>query len=534
MTASSEFVCERVHQAGNAAVGPRVAEVRRDVEDAETLRQVVRGVDRRTVLYGAIAMAMALLVYVNALHNPFVYDDFHTVITNTSIGSLSNLRAIVLHDITRPLVNFSYAVDRATWGPAPFGFHVTNVLLHAVNVGLFIVFMRKAGLRRGAAFAASALFAVHPMMTEAVGYVSGRSEVLSTTFLLTAMLCADTWMRNARMAPLLGMIAAWVAALLSKETAAMFPFVVFAYDVLARPNEDGRRRRIAAVYVPLILATVVIGIARLLVLVRIEYPGQAVWQWRYLLIDADVFRQYVGMLLIPDGQALFHEVVALDSVWRMRALVDIAIVGAFVAVAWRLRRVHGFASFGLVWFVLLLVPSAVLIAFNQGEPMTEHRVYAASIGVLLTTAVAMHTIAERVDVNRSVLRIGALVAVSAIVASFAMETVQRNAVWRSPIALWRESVELAPRHPRPRLLLAESLQDAGRWDEAIEQCRIAVQLRPSDPAAHVAFGRSLAYRERWDEARKEFHTALDLDPQSVAARRTLEVLDNLERRFVRR
>jgi hypothetical protein len=534
MTASSEFVCERVHHAGDAAVGPGVTEVRRDVQDAERLRQVVCGVDRRTVLYGAIAMAMALLVYVNALHNPFVYDDFHTVITNTSIGSLSNLRAIVLHDITRPLVNFSYAVDRTTWGSTPFGFHVTNVLLHALNVGLLIVFMRKAAVRRGAAFAAGALFAVHPMMTEAVGYVSGRSEVLSTTFFLTAMLCADTWIRGAGVAPLVAMIVAWVAALLSKETAAMFPFVVFAYDVLARPTETGRSRRIAAVYVPLILATVVMGLVRLFVLVRIEYPGQAVWHWQYLLIDADVFRQYVGMLLIPSGQALFHEVVALDSIWRMRALADLAIVGAFIAAAWRLRRIDGFASFGLVWFVLLLVPSSVLIAFNQGEPMTEHRVYAASIGVLFTAAVAMHAIAENVSVNRGVLHIGALVAVSAIVASFAMETLQRNAVWRSPIALWRESVELAPRHPRPRLLLAESLQDAGRWDEAVEQCRIAVELRPSDPAAHVAFGRSLAYLKRWDEARNEFHTALDQDPGNVVARRSLLALDNLEARFVRR
>jgi Flp pilus assembly protein TadD len=133
-----------------------------------------------------------------------------------------------------------------------------------------------------------------------------------------------------------------------------------------------------------------------------------------------------------------------------------------------------------------------------------------------------------------VLHIGALVAVSAIVASFAMETLQRNAVWRSPIALWRESVELAPRHPRPRLLLAESLQDAGRWDEAVEQCRIAVELRPSDPAAHVAFGRSLAYLKRWDEARNEFHTALDQDPGNVVARRSLLALDSLEARFVRR
>src|SRR5439155_20653439 len=149
VTAASEFVCERGHDAGNAAVGPRVTEIRRDMQDAERPRQVVRVVDRRTVLYGGIAMAMALLVYVNALHNPFVYDDYHTVITNASLERLTNLSAIVMHDVTRPLVNFSYAVDRVTWGPAPFGFHLTNVLLHSLAVGLFVALARRAGIARG-------------------------------------------------------------------------------------------------------------------------------------------------------------------------------------------------------------------------------------------------------------------------------------------------------------------------------------------------------------------------------------------------
>src|SRR5215510_7679833 len=97
-----------------------------------------------------VAAALGGLVYVNALHNPFVYDDYHTVIANTSILTLTNLRAIVMHDVTRPLVNFTYAVDRVAWGPAPFGFHLTSVLLHVLNVGLFVLFATRAGLSRGA------------------------------------------------------------------------------------------------------------------------------------------------------------------------------------------------------------------------------------------------------------------------------------------------------------------------------------------------------------------------------------------------
>src|SRR6185369_14967564 len=174
------------------------------------------------------------------------------------------------------------------------------------------------------------LLAVHPMMTEAVGYVSGRSEVLCATFFLLALLCADRWMRTGEQRRgrwLAGMLVAWVAALMTKETAAMFPFVLALYDWL-NPESDaaGRRRRVLTVYAPLIAFTVVAGVARLYVLARIEYPGQVSVHWRYLLVDADVFRRYLGMMAVPSGQALFHEVRAIESVLDTRALLALVVV----------------------------------------------------------------------------------------------------------------------------------------------------------------------------------------------------------------
>src|SRR5262252_2925115 len=188
--------------------------------------------DSRAIIAGGAAAAMAVLVYANALHNRFVYDDYHTVIENTSIRSATDLRAIFWHDVTRPIVNFSYAVDRAMWGPPPFGFHLTNVAFHALNVVLLFCLARRVRLDVAPSFAAAALLAVHPMMTEAVGYVSGRSEVLCATFFLLALLCADRWIRARGAGWLAGMLMCWVAALTTKETAAMFPFVLALYDWL--------------------------------------------------------------------------------------------------------------------------------------------------------------------------------------------------------------------------------------------------------------------------------------------------------------
>src|SRR5439155_1665222 len=120
----------------------------------------------------------------------------------------------------RPVVNVSYAIDRAIWGVAPFGFHLTNVALHALVVVLFYAFCRRAirderpadGQRaRWPAFAAASHYGVHPMMTEAAGYVSGRSEVLCAAGFLAALLAARRAIVSGRRAPAIAAILAAIA-----------------------------------------------------------------------------------------------------------------------------------------------------------------------------------------------------------------------------------------------------------------------------------------------------------------------------------
>jgi protein O-mannosyl-transferase len=509
----------------------------------------------RALMACAGAALLSGAVYLNALHNPFVYDDFHTVVENASILNLANLRAIVLGAVTRPIVNFSYAVDRQVWGSAPFGFHLTNVLLHVTNVVLlFQIAWRFEKDRQGSggaesstaacpavvAFAAAALFAVHPMMTEAVGYISGRSEVLCTTFLLLALMCGRQWLSGrsehrrytlGAMWPVLT-VGFWLAALASKETAAIFPLVFLVYDRfgVGRTVQE-RRRRFLTVHLPLIGTAILGGAVRLAVLARVEYPGQVSIHWNYVLLELDVVGRYAWMMINPSGQAIFHE-VGLVGLLDRQAWIDIAVVGSLAAIAWKVRRADWVAGFGLLWFLLALVPSSALIALDQGELMAEHRVYLASCGFFLTAGAAIGWLGAWLHARH--VRYGRLLAGSAfglVLLSLATETVLRNAVWSDPVALWRESVDLAPNHYRPRLLLGEALQDAGRRNEAIEQYKTAIRLRPGEPMGYVKVGQCLAEIGQWPQARQQFLQALAIDPRNAAAHHSLTVLKQMESRF---
>ena len=91
-----------------------------------------------SVLACSAAVLLAGLVYLNSLNNPFVYDDVPSIVNNQSLADPS-VRSVLLQNVSRPLVNVSYLVDYAIWGPRPFGYHLTSVLLHMVNVVLLFL-----------------------------------------------------------------------------------------------------------------------------------------------------------------------------------------------------------------------------------------------------------------------------------------------------------------------------------------------------------------------------------------------------------
>jgi hypothetical protein len=521
-------------------------------EAGHYVRSVFAG--NRALVACGVAALLGGVVYLNALQNPFVYDDYHTVVENASIARVTDIRAIVLGALTRPVVNFSYAMDRAIWGTRPFGFHVTNVLLHMLNVVLLFQLARRFGKDGLVAFAAAALLAVHPMMTEAVGYISGRSEVLCATLFMLALMCGRRWIectsedarhvgdgRSKGLRYTWGVLTVgrWCAALATKESAAMFPFVFLAYDWLgAEGTAAEKRRRLLTLHLPLVSAAVLAGVVRLLIFARVEYVGQTSIHWNYVLLELDVVRRYVWMMINPSGQALFHEVAAVGLL-DPRVWLAVVVLGPMVALSWKLRRFDWVASFGILWFFLLLVPSSALIALDQGEPMSEHRVYLASCGIFLTAGAAIGWVGAWLSRVRGPARTGPAkaghyvrgVALALVLISFGAQTMLRNAVWADPVGLWRESVDLAPTHYRPRLLLGEALQAAGRRDEAVEQYQAAIRLRPTEPMGYVKMGQSLAEIGQWAEARQQFLKAIDIDPQNRAARNSLVVLTEVESRI---
>jgi hypothetical protein len=346
-----------------------------------------------SVLACSAAVLLAGLVYLNSLNNPFVYDDVRSIVNNRSLAEPS-LRSVLLQNVSRPLVNVSYLIDHAIWGPRPFGYHVTSVLLHMLNVALLFLFVHGIAVDRWrdegpeqtrraplAAGVAATLYAVHPMMTEAVGYISGRSDLLSGTFKLLAFVAVRRWLNTDRWIWLAVTLLAFLLAVAAKETAVVLPLLFLYYIVLIRDDPPVVRRRHAIMLCVPVLAVAVLGAAaRLGLFVYVEYAGTVGWQWRYALSEIDVFTRYLALMIAPVGQTIFHGVPATTSFLEPRAIVALATSAMCLALIVLAARRRGIFAFGLVWFTLMLLPSAFLVLLNRAEPMAERRVYFASAG----------------------------------------------------------------------------------------------------------------------------------------------------------
>ncbi len=480
---------------------------------------------RSAVLAASVALA-AVAVYANSLANGFAFDDVAIIGDRSLVHGLGRLWEIVTapywpeaafnSGVYRPLTLLSFAVDWQVWGGSPFGFHLTNILVHAVVSGLVVLLLLRF-FPGWAAWAGGMIFAVHSVHTEAVANVVGRGELFVALFVLIGCLVYTRAVREGRLSlAATGLIAlCYALAGLSKEVGFVMPGLLLATDLpLLAGGAD--RRRFARLRLPLYV--VLTGVLALLFLVRWSVLGAALESIpdRAFTMDdsfptrvftmARVWPRYFELLIFPLHLSADYSpavILPADHV-TLAGVVGFLLVVAVVVVAVATFRRTPELALAVVWAGLALLPVSNLVLTAE-IVLAERTLYLPSVAVAVVAGLAL----ARAPVGR---RGWVAAALAAWVLLFSGVTVRRNPVWDSTGTVFED---LRRHHPESsRLLFALGLRhhERGEWEEAREWFRRSLQVWPWYAPYQAKYALVLLGEGELEEAAERARAAVELDP----------------------
>jgi len=460
------------------------------------------------VAAAAVVLYVVFQVYAPALSGPFVFDDqyqpYHTPGFPSALGAW--VKGV------RPLLMLSYWINSQI-AQTPAGFHITNVFIHLLNGILIFLLVRKfLGPESNdwmlPGFAA-AVFLLHPIQTECVAYIAGRSESLSVFFFLAAFAVflyrptpAISWKTTIAVLALFG------AAVMTKEHTVVLPALLLLTDYYWNPgfSLSGIRRN-WRLYIPVaaLAAGGLIFVWKVLassVTAGFHTPGFTWYQ--YFFTECRAFFVYLRLLVLPVGQDLDWDYAASHNILDHGAIFALAAVLLLTGLAIYFRRRYPLISYGFLVYLLLLAPTSSFVPIR--DPLAERRLYLPMIGILLVVTGAL----ARIHVDRR--KLAAAFGVVLLVLSVA--TYQRNELWGSDIALWEDTALKSPHKQRVIFQLGRLYYDNGRCSDALREYATAAQLQKPDYGLLVDWGLAYDCVDQPDEAIAKFRQAAALEPKA--------------------
>lgn len=486
-------------------------------------RSVGRGAGVKRWLPELLPVVGALLAYGAVCLGTFVYDDHHSVRENAALRTLANLPLFFVdvglfsdldNRMYRPVLLSTFALNHAIAGVEPWIYKLTNLVLHALSAWLLFGLARRLHCATVGAACGATLFAVHPLASEAVNMISGRSELLAIGAMLAGM--------HFHLSAMVGMKRAWIGTMIcaavacgSKESGVVLVPMLVVLEGLAARREGRRWQGAVRRVVPVVLIVLVYLLIRrsLLGVATLEAPR---WSGGYdprtgagrdlvtqLATMASVLPETLGQVVMPLGLSLDPNVVFTSRVASPSVVLGglLLLVLTWLGLRWPRARPACFAGTALAWGTAL---PWVLIPLNV--PLSEHRFYGPLAGLSLVVAGGWPL------AGRAVVPLRYATAVVALV--FAALAADRSLLYRDERALWEDTYAGSPESYRARYSLGVCAMQAGELMEAKRWMEAALAIYPEyrsaqknlielhlqlgvrgDPLVAVSIARELVDRE---------------------------------------
>ena len=470
---------------------------------------------KKTLPY-IILTILVCLAYGNTLQHSFHFDDISSILEKPWIRGLDKIPDFIFSYSQRPLVILSFNINYAISGFKEWSYHVFNITFHLLVV--FLVYRlgklivshisqktsSVVNISNQIPLLAAVIFAIHPLNTQAVTYISSRSSIMATMFYLMAIILFSKGLYKTKekeiktnYAFVMSAVIFFGIGFLCKLIIISLPAILFAYHYYFISDQNIKiwvKRQ----------WKLILGIGGLLVLVFLCKKIYGDGLLRASIVDVtawDYFRTQIGVIpfeyfrkmifpfnltIDPGFQVVQH--------WRFPiAIGGIIILGIFFIVWVKLSEVkkqskkYGLEAFGLIWILITLSPTSSFIPLL--DMAAEHRTYLPLVGFSIAMASILirlkNFIQKSMEVDKlnmwnykKMLRVP-VVLILLTLASFLIGTRERNKAWKDEVSLWADAKQKAPLLIRPYNNLGEAYDKLGNYDLAIIEFETALRLNPN-------------------------------------------------------
>lgn len=465
----------------------------------------------------------SFLVYWNTISFEFVYDDNVQVVNNEWIKGIEHIPEIFtstvwehiegqpLTNTYRPVMHMVYMAGYHLFGLSPWGYHLVNIILHAINSALVFIVASvlfgkgahgesedKYGLV--APFLVALLFALHPINTEVVSWVAAVPELTVTIFFLSSfyLYVRATSSEKVRTSKLVLSIFIFFLAMLSKETGVALLLVILAYDFCIKRTLLNRW----FLYIPYLAAFTLYMVIRTLVLGGfINVENVTLSTYETIINVFPLGARYAGHLLLPVGLKAIYPLKPVSSVLEPMTLIGLAVFFA-IGILFFLARRNRLIFFALLWIIIPLLPVMYIPAVSVGG-FADRYLYLSSIG--FSMLIVYYVRALILDRDAVFKGIGARRARAVFYAIFAVVIIlyaagsmNRSRVWKDDLALWTDTARGFPdkvqQTEKVHYNLAWALHKRGDLDRAINEYKKTLSENPKKEKAH--FNLAIIYEKK--------------------------------------
>lgn len=473
-----------------------------------------------------IILTIAILcAYANIANGPFIFDDDTFIVKNTYIHSLDDIPRLYRSCITegafisdcnfyRPNQALVHAIVYKFFGANPIPFHVTSILFHLINCLLIYKLLQLLTFSKNTSFFCSLLFAIHPMQTEAVSYISGLSDPLALCFMLMAIITAiksekqKLWIAVS--------IISGIMALLSKESAItlmfLIPTVLFIYNPKPISEFNNWSKLLSVLFV---LFSIIYLILKFTIFDFTGNNGLTGAQNVYtesllirLITFISIIPEYLKIIFVPFKLYIERPYTAYDTIFTLSGIIGlltVSLIFYFIYRAWQNKQYKTVAGF--LWVIICMAPLSGIIPLNA--IYLEHWLYIPSVGLIIL-------LANLIDNKRKQEKVGVLnYAFIAVAALFCIRTYARNDQWKDPIKFYANEIKNNPKSARCYNNLAMAYADKKEHYKSIEYYLKAIQLYDIYPQTHHNLGNVYLAVGDHQKAYDQFFTAIYMDPGFV-------------------